>query len=141
MSSENRKVYSYMIDRLAVQLQTHISTLDEIQKSLALYDALRSSRTRKDIIENTLQNLRELRQSMLESIEYLMNEARNASTEDLEDAEALLEYFLEAGYKYEHRVLEEVKKRIGHEEELRSLDQMKGLVEEALDKIRSYKRV
>jgi len=141
MFSKDKNVYSYMIDRLAVQLQTHISTLEEIQKSLALYDALRRSKTQKNVIENTLQNLRELRQSMLESIRYLMNEASNASVEDLEDAEALLEYFLEAGYKYEHRVLEEIKKRVGHGEELKLLDQMKSLVEEALDKIRSYKRI
>lgn len=139
--NEKEKLYSYMIDRLAAQLQTHISALKDIEKSISLYDALRNPKEQKDVIESALQNLRELHQGIAESIKYLVDKAEGATKENLEDAEVLLEYFLEAAYKYEQRILKEVETRIGYKEELIVLNQLKSLVEKALDLLRSHKRV
>ncbi len=135
-------VYSYMIDRLAIQLQSHISLINETEKSIALFDAMKVSvKERKEVIEKALDNLRELRESMKETITYLVKEAEGASPSEIEDLEALLEYYIEAAYKLERRTLEKVDSRIGCSGDLKALDDLKSTVLKALDVIRTFKRV
>jgi MinD-like ATPase involved in chromosome partitioning or flagellar assembly len=134
--------YSYVIDRLAAQLQSHISAVEELKKSIALYDAVTTSKKQyKELIIKALENLRELRESIVESVVYLMNAASKARSDEIEDAEALLEYYLEAAYKFERRILEDLNNRIDCKDDINSLDETKALVESALNVIRSYKRV
>lgn len=131
-----RKAYDYVIDKLAVQLQGHIQALEEVRKYISLYDATRGSSASKEALEESLRNLRDLRRGIIENMQYLKANVNAASREALEDAEALIAYYLEAAYKSEVRVLEEVKGKLECDDDLKELSELEKLARSILDALK-----
>jgi len=136
MPKDYSTYYSYLVDRLAAQLQTHIAAVEELQKAVSFYDATRGSQASRERLEKALESLRSLREAIEESIGNLVNKAVHATPDALEDSIVLLEYFIEAAYKAEERALREA---LGRVDCSNDIEKLKSLRDKVLDTLNSIK--
>lgn len=93
------------VDRLAAMLHEHLDLLKNVEAYVAYVRASRGSG--QHLLEEQLENLRSLRESIIHEMELAIEALRGFEEEEVAlDLYSLAGYYLEAGSREERRVLE-----------------------------------
>jgi sialic acid synthase SpsE len=96
-------VASYLIDKLAFILEQHLTLVSEVEASAARLSA--GAREHSELVKS-LENLRSLRESLMQIFSEIQNRAETIPSSYLDDAFALIGYYIEAAAKGEMRALQ-----------------------------------
>ncbi|MEB3851378.1 MAG: hypothetical protein LRS49_02200 [Desulfurococcales archaeon] len=96
-------VLDYLIQVLAFTMESHLDALAAVEAEVARLDAGQADRSP---LARALERLRELRSALRERFTQLNSYIEEAPTSYLDDAYALVGYYLEAGARGELRALE-----------------------------------
>ncbi|MEM0340844.1 MAG: hypothetical protein QXN05_05265 [Acidilobaceae archaeon] len=124
-----------LVERLAFILVEYLDAIENVRLGLAIARGTYKSET--DHLTSGLKRLRELRQGLHESIDFLVQtvDIEAVDREDLVDIESLLSYYLIATYDTEREVLEEASDIIDTNWDLEELRILRSKIEVALERI------
>jgi len=99
----SESVASYIIDKLAFILEQHLTLVSEVEANAA---RLRAGGKARGELVKSLENLRSLRESLIQLFDEILNRAESMPSSYLDDAFALIGYYVEAAAKGEMRALQ-----------------------------------
>ncbi|MEB3817091.1 MAG: hypothetical protein LRS46_04040 [Desulfurococcales archaeon] len=117
----SREVLEFVIDKLAFILEQHMTTVRDIETLASKLDA--GGRDRESLAR-AIENLRSLRESISQILDVIANNINDAPDSFLDDAFALIGYYVEAGAKSEARALEHAARYMELSGEMKVLDEV-----------------
>jgi len=114
-----KSVASYLIDKLAFILEQHLTLISEVEASAA---RLRAGARERDGLVKSLENLRSLREALAQVFNEIQDRVGSMPSSYLDDAFALIGYYVEAAAKGEMRALQYASKFVNVSSDIEELE-------------------
>jgi hypothetical protein len=115
----SESVASYLIDKLAFILEQHLTLVSEVEANAA---RLRAGARERSELARSLESLRSLRESLVQIFDEIQNRAETMPSSYLDDAFALIGYYVEAAAKGEMRALQYASKFVDVRSDMEELE-------------------